>query len=138
MTLEKNEDQSRHPQSKGNRESRRWQRLPIAIPMFVRGITEQGTSFVEFTSAFNINRGGLLLASPKDLPPIGFYNLEIPSSKVPWPEGEAHFIRCMRARVVYSAPANGCRLYGLEFTSPLPESPIQLGDDSTNDPNNAV
>ncbi len=105
------------------RERRRWDRLPLAIPIFVRGADERGNTFMEFTSGFNINRGGMLLACAKPLPQSDVIDLEIPFAKVPWPPAQDQFIRCLKARIVYTAPATGCQLYGLEFTSPLPAPP---------------
>ena len=108
------------------RTRRRWDRLPLAIPIFVRGIDARGNTFMEFTSAFNINRGGMLLACAKPLPPSDILDLEIPFAKVPWPPAEDQFVRCLKARIVYAVPATGCQLYGLEFTHPLP---APAGDD---------
>jgi PilZ domain len=98
---------------------RRWNRLPLAIPVFVRGVDEWGHGFVEFTTAFNINPGGMLLATPKSLPSEGSLNLEIAYAMPNQPPHGVQFARYLRARVVYMDNAEGFQLYGLEFASPL-------------------
>jgi PilZ domain len=99
---------------------RRWDRLPLAIPVFVRGLDKQGNTFLEFTAAFNINRGGMLLACTKELPPSEPVELEIPFAKVPWPQADHQFIRHLKGRIAHATPVKGCHLYGIEFNPCLP------------------
>ena len=39
---------------------RQWERLPLAIPVFVRGIEPSGKQFIEFATALDISVGGAL------------------------------------------------------------------------------
>src|SRR5947199_4110183 len=48
-------------------ERRRWARLSLAIPVFVRGINGQGREFLEFCTLLNESAGGALLAIRRPL-----------------------------------------------------------------------
>ena len=61
-------------------ERRRWDRLPLAIPLFVRGTDPNGEAFLEFSTALNISAGGLLLAMRRDLDCGASISLETPGS----------------------------------------------------------
>src|SRR5208282_6590375 len=43
-------------------ERRKWPRLPLAIPVFVRSRDDKGKEFLEFATALNVSAGGMLLA----------------------------------------------------------------------------
>ena len=43
-------------------ERRKWTRLPLAIPVFVRSRDEKGKEFLEFATALNVSAGGMLVA----------------------------------------------------------------------------
>ena len=43
-------------------ERRRWPRLPLAIPVFVRGCDLEGNEFIEFNVMLNESAGGALVA----------------------------------------------------------------------------
>ncbi len=97
-------------------ERRRWKRLSIAIPVFVRGVDERGKEFLEFTSALNISAGGALVAVRRYLERSSEVWLEIPSAPM------AHFEQTRRdfhAKVVRSTPLNRTHLWALKFTEPL-------------------
>ena len=59
---------------------RMWQRLPLAIPVFVHGQDEEGVQFTEFSTAMNISAGGATLAIRRYLRPAMKICLEIPST----------------------------------------------------------
>ena len=59
-------------------ERRRWPRLTVTIPVFVRGLDEQGKDMLQFSSILNIGAGGALLASRKPFPEGSRIFLEIP------------------------------------------------------------
>ncbi len=61
-------------------ERRRWQRLVLAIPVFVRGVDERGQPFLEFATALNISAGGALLVLRHSLPPKSSVGVEVPAS----------------------------------------------------------
>src|SRR5260370_42585230 len=65
-------------------ERRHWQRLPLAIPLFVRGVDKHGKDFLDFTVALNISAGGALVAIRRPLPRASVLSQEVPSS--PWPQ----------------------------------------------------
>ena len=63
-------------------ERRKWDRLPISIPFFMRGNKENGEEFLEFATALNLSAGGALLASRRYLDPGTSIRLEIPVALV--------------------------------------------------------
>jgi hypothetical protein len=63
-------------------ERRRWQRLALAIPVFVRGTDESGRPFLEFATALNISAGGALLVLRRSLSPHAEVGVEIPAAPI--------------------------------------------------------
>lgn len=100
-------------------ERRRWQRLPLTIPVFVRGVDERGNEFLEFSSLLNISRGGALLAIRRYLPRRSQLSLEIPFAPMPRVSLPPHSLRTLRARVVRVTHSEGCQLLGLRFARAL-------------------
>ena len=107
---------------------RKWDRLPISIPMFVRANKETGEEFLEFATALNLSAGGVLLASRKYLDPGTSVRLEIPVALV----NKAQLPRSvslLQAKVLRCTPDRQYFLLGLEFQTPLLEQdgkePIQ-------------
>lgn len=101
---------------------RRWDRLPIAIPIFVRGSDESGKEFVEFTTAANINPGGMLLVSRRSLPVGLLVTLEIPTP-TPFFQAPGQLSRsALSAKVLYENFSEGYHLCGMEFIRPLLEA----------------
>ena len=49
-------------------ERRKYERLPLAVPVFVRGIDPNGRQFVDFATALDISVGGALVAIHRFLP----------------------------------------------------------------------
>lgn len=98
---------------------RRWVRLSLAIPVCVRGVDESRNGFVEFTSGFNVNPGGMLLATPRSLPLEGELLLEIPFAMPNRPPQGVRYARYLQARIVDVRTSEGFQLYGLEFATPL-------------------
>jgi PilZ domain len=98
-------------------ERRKWARLPLAIPVFVRSRDEEGTEFLEFATALNVSAGGMLVAVRRIMPSSGNLNLEIPSSPVAalMPRGA----RSLRARTLRTTAGDGYYLLGLKFSRPL-------------------
>src|SRR5712691_2956779 len=100
-------------------ERRRWSRLSLAIPAFVRGINGQGREFLEFGTLLNESAGGVLLAIRKPLRRWSRVTLEIPSAPLIKNVKLPRTIRMLRARVIRIAFAEGCNLCGLQFVRPL-------------------
>jgi c-di-GMP-binding flagellar brake protein YcgR len=101
------------------KERRNWERLPLAVPVFVRARDERGKEFLEFATALNLSAGGALLAVSRALPLSAGVSLEIPSSPL---SDSAHLpraVRRMQARVVHVRSSNRHQLAGLKFSRPL-------------------
>src|SRR5579864_669259 len=62
------------------RDRRKWTRLPLAIPVFVRSRDEKGKEILEFATALNVSAGGALVAVRRSLPLSTQVLLEIPSA----------------------------------------------------------
>ena len=56
--------------AKAGNERRKWARLPLAIPVFVRSRDGKGKEFLEFATALNVSAGGMLVAIRRALPAI--------------------------------------------------------------------
>jgi hypothetical protein len=100
-------------------ERRKWDRLPIAIPVFARGIDNKGKEFLDFTTLLNISAGGAMLATRRPLSPATDLILEIPSAPMGIPAFGRPSMRILRARIVDVKTGERCLLCGLEFTRPL-------------------
>ena len=102
-------------------ERRTWQRLPLAIPVFVHGIDSRGQKFVEFATAMNISAGGAQLAMRRHLAPTARVSLEIPCSVGPYRTVTTQVRSNLPARVLNKSNMEGqpFHLLGLKFTRPL-------------------
>ena len=102
-----------------HRNLRQWSRLPLAIPVFVRGRDEKGQDYLEFATALNISAGGALVAVRRSLPPSARVLLEIPSAPLAMAAELPKSSRTMRAKTVRVTHADGYHLLGLKFSRPL-------------------
>ena len=101
------------------KERRRWPRLPLAIPVFVRGCDDKGQEFLEFATTLNISAGGALVAVRRSLPPSSRVMLEIPSAPLAATASLPRAARTLRARTVRVTHTDGYHMLGLKFARPL-------------------
>jgi PilZ domain len=101
------------------KERRKWTRLPLAIPVFVRSRDEKGKEFLEFATALNVSAGGALVAVRRSLPKAAQVLLEIPSAPLAAATGLPRAARTLRARAVRVSHSDGYHLLGLKFSRPL-------------------
>ena len=94
---------------------RRWQRLAISFPVFVRGKDSNGKRFTELATALNVSAGGVLVAARK-LPLCKRFSVEIPT-----PPGfvTPKLGRVFEADVVWIEPHSRFSLVGLRFENPI-------------------
>ena len=100
-------------------ERRKWTRLPLAIPVFVRSRDGKGKEFLEFATALNVSAGGMLVAIRRVLPAVAQIRLEIPSAPVASLALLPKASRALRAKALRTTPAQGYYLLGLKFAHPL-------------------
>jgi c-di-GMP-binding flagellar brake protein YcgR len=100
-------------------ERRKWSRLPLAIPVFVRSRDEKGREFLEFATALNISAGGMLVAVKRALALSAQVSLEIPSAPLATLAGLPRSSRNMRAKMLRMSHTEGYHLLGLKFSRPL-------------------
>ena len=100
-------------------ERRKWARLPLAIPVFVRSRDDKGKEFLEFATSLNVSAGGMLVAIRRVLPAIAQIRLEIPSAPVAAMALLPRAQRTLNAKTLRTTPAQGYYLLGLKFSRPL-------------------
>src|ERR1700752_1828575 len=100
-------------------ERRKWARLPLAIPVFVRSRDGKGKEFLEFATSLNVSAGGMLVAIRRTLPDIAQIRLEIPSAPVAAMAMLPRAARTLNAKTLRTTPAHGYYLLGLKFARPL-------------------
>jgi hypothetical protein len=100
-------------------ETRKWPRLPLAIPIFVRSRDDDGKELLEFATALNISAGGALVAVRRSLPLSAQVLLEIPSAPLVSGNSFPKACRILRARTVRITHVDGYHLLGLKFSQPL-------------------
>ncbi len=108
------------PETSSAAERRRWQRLPVPVPMFIRGVDEQGKGFLEFSTAINISAGGALLVTRRYLPSASKISVEIPPPALPKQiSAQTSKTRNLKARVISVTVSDRYHLCGLAFSRPL-------------------
>jgi c-di-GMP-binding flagellar brake protein YcgR len=100
-------------------ERRKWVRLPLAIPVFVRSCDETGKEFLEFATALNISAGGMLVAVRRSLPLPAQVLLEIPSAPLLSTNSLPKAHRTMQARTLRLTHTEGYHLVALKFSHTL-------------------
>ena len=103
-------------------ERRKWPRLPLAIPVFVRSRAEADKEFLEFATALNVSAGGMLVAVRRSIPSAAQVSLEIPSAPLAALATLPTVIRSLRAKVMRMQHGEGYNLVGLKFSRPLVKS----------------
>jgi len=107
-------------------ERRRWPRLPLSIPVFVRGRLEQSKEFIEFATALNVSAGGMLIAIRHAFPAMEELSLEIPSAPLAALNGFPATTRMLRGKVLRAERAATYSLVAVKFERPLPEARIRI------------
>lgn len=107
--------------SKGflGKEKRRWARLKLAIPVFIRAQNSDGREALEFATAANVSAGGALLVVRRSLNNASSVTLEIPSAPIAPVHGMPSSSRVMRAKTVWVKHLDDYHLLGLKFAQPL-------------------
>ncbi len=100
-------------------ERRKWPRLPLAIPIFVRSRDDKGKDLLEFATAMNVSAGGLLVAVRRSLPDSTQVTLEIPTAPSLAANVRSQATRNLKARTVRVIHQEGYHLIGLKFAKPL-------------------
>jgi hypothetical protein len=100
-------------------ERRKWTRLPLAIPVFVRSRDDKGKELLEFATALNVSAGGMLVAVRRVLPSSAHILLEIPSAPLATLASLPTASRNLRAKALRTTHAEGYHLLGLKFSRPL-------------------
>jgi hypothetical protein len=103
-------------------ERRKWSRLPLAIPVFVRSRDAKGREFLEFANSLNVSAGGMLIAIRRPMAALAQIRLEIPSAPVAALAPLPRSTRTLNAKTLRITAAAGCYLLGLKFSRPLPLS----------------
>lgn len=102
-----------------SREKRKWPRLDLAVPVFVRSRDDNGKESLEFATAINVSAGGALVVVRRPLSKSSAVSLEIPSAPIGPVDGVRRSSRALRARTIWVAHLNDYHLLGLKFTRPL-------------------
>ena len=103
-------------------ERRRWPRLPLAIPVFVRTQAETDKEFLEFATALNVSAGGMLVAVRRSIPSTAHVLLEIPSAPLAALASLPSVARNLRAKVLRMQHEEGYNLVAVKFSRPLVNS----------------
>jgi hypothetical protein len=104
---------------KSPNERRKWSRLPLAIPVFVRSRDENGKELLEFANALNVSAGGALIALRRSIPLSSRVSLEIPSAPLGVSATLPKSSRNLPARALRVHYEDGYHLIGLKFSRPL-------------------
>ena len=107
-------------------ERRRWPRLALAIPVFVRSGDSQERESLEFATALNVSAGGMLVALRRSLNSTLDVSLEIPSAPLAALSALPAAVRTLTAKVLRVQHAERYSLVGLKFSRPLEDARPQI------------
>ncbi len=101
-------------------ERRRWQRVSLAFPVFVRGVNEHREEVLELAAVLNISAGGVMLTTRQRLSLSSPVFLQTPRfAPIHLPTYE-NCVSAAEGRIIRVEPAFGCYLNAIQFSWPLP------------------
>jgi PilZ domain len=98
---------------------RRFPRIRLQIPIFLRGQDASGVDFVELTKTLNISASGACIASTHMLRPDQVVQLTIPTPSPASSGLVPNETPPITAKVLRQQAAGELRLFGVEFSKPL-------------------
>lgn len=101
------------------RERRRFQRIHLQVPLFVRGKDEQKEQFMELAKTLDISAQGAFIACPRALTINEIVTLTIPSPSITSSALVPAGMPPIQARVKRQQHAGDVYLVGVEFLKPL-------------------
>lgn len=101
------------------KEQRKWARMDLAIPVFIRSRDGNGRDSLEFATAINISPGGALVVSRRSRPKSALVSLEIPSAPLATAPEVKTSPRILHAKTVWVTHLDDYHLLGLKFARPL-------------------
>jgi len=96
-----------------------YQRLPLPIPLFLRGQDKLGKPFLDLTLALNVSAGGALLATLRPLQPPTEVTLEVPTAALPMPISFLQMEQGLQGRVTRTTDKGSYHLCAIQFVRPL-------------------
>jgi hypothetical protein len=100
-------------------ERRRFPRIHLQVPLFLRGRDSHGEQFLELAKALDISGLGALITSPKALAMGEFITLTIPAPSITSSALVPAGMPPIQARVRRQHGAGDIYLVGVEFIKPL-------------------
>ena len=100
-------------------ERRRFQRIHLQVPLFVRGKDAQGHPFLELAKALDISALGALITCPKAVSLGDFVTLTVPAPSITSSALVPAGMPPIQARVRRQHEAGDIYLIGVEFVKPL-------------------
>jgi hypothetical protein len=100
-------------------ERRRFQRLHLQIPLFIRGKDANGQAFVELAKALDISALGALVTSPKPVNLGDYITLTIPAPSITSSALVPAGMPPIQGRVRRQHEAGDIFLVGIEFVKPI-------------------
>lgn len=100
-------------------ERRRFQRISLQVPLFIRGKDAYGEQFVDLGKTLDISALGALVASPRPLAINDIVTLTIPAPSITSSALVPSGMPPIQARVKRQQEAGDVHLVGLEFLKPI-------------------
>jgi hypothetical protein len=100
-------------------ERRRFQRIRLQVPLFLRGRDFQGEQFLELAKSLDISGLGAFLASPRHLGLGEIVTLTIPAPSITSSALMPSGMPPIQARVRRQQEAGDIYLIGVEFVKPI-------------------
>ena len=98
---------------------RAWDRVPISVPLFVRGVDERGKSFLDLATAVNVSIGGARVAVRRHATIEAKITLELPVSPIADFEELTGAARQMVGAIVRIDTGSRFHLWAVRFDQPL-------------------
>jgi hypothetical protein len=100
-------------------EHRRFQRIRLQIPMFIRGRDAHDEQFLELAKTLDVSGLGAFLTCPRSLPVNGIITLTIPAPSITSSGLVPAGMPPTQARVKRQQQAGDVYLVGVEFLKPI-------------------
>ncbi len=101
------------------KERRKFPRLPLSGPLFVRGIDRDGKKFLEFASALNISAGGVLISIRRGMVLSADLQLEVPVAPLPPIDSTPRSVRTLKGKLIRIVQGDRSHLVAVKFMRPL-------------------